>query len=242
MVNTEMMALNARADAIQFWPEMYFYDRAAIVLARLLNVDAHVRFCPLDEHRYLLANHWLDQRCLAFFNAHPKGLGIECGAGLSTRFHRLSEQHEWPQFSWKDIDNEKNIALKSKAMPVIDNYCLIASDRRAEDLVSAIQWDKLTPLMIVIDGLSHGVDAEWLKSLMQILLLQRYEKTPMHLCVVLEASPRWYEKILSHIGFSILGRWQSTFAELGGDVHCIKYFGKNTQRKKEMVMGLALRF
>ncbi len=27
MVSTEMMALNARADAVQFWPEMYFYDR-----------------------------------------------------------------------------------------------------------------------------------------------------------------------------------------------------------------------
>jgi O-methyltransferase involved in polyketide biosynthesis len=242
MVNTEMMALNARADAVQFWPEMYFYDRAAIVLTRLLNIDARVRFCPSDERRYLRANHWLDQRCLAFFNECAKGLGIECGAGLSTRFHRLSEQHEWPQFSWIDIDSEERIALKSKAMPVIDNYRLITSDHRVEELVSAIGWDKSTPLMVAIDGLSHSVDIEWLKSLIQILLTLRYANTPISLFVVLEASPGWYEKILSRIGLPILGRWQSVFADLGGDVYCIKYFGKNTQRKKEMVIGLALRF
>jgi O-methyltransferase involved in polyketide biosynthesis len=178
MVSTEMMALNARADAVQFWPEMYFYDRAAIVLSRLLNIDAGVRFCPLDERRYLRANHWLDQRCLAFFNQHPKGLGVECGAGLSTRFHRLSERHDWPQFSWVDIDSEESIALKSKVMPAIDNYRLIASDQQVEELVNAIYWDRSTPLMIVIDGLSHEVDAEWLKSLMQILLTQRCGNTP----------------------------------------------------------------
>jgi len=242
MVSTEMMALNARADAIQFWPEMYFYDRAAIVLARLLNIDAHVRFCPSDERRYLRANHWLDQRCLAFFNEHPKGQGIECGAGLSTRFHRLSEQHEWPQFSWVDIDSEESIALKSKAMPVIDNYRLITSNHNIEELVSVIEWDRSTPLMIVIDGLSHGVDAGWLKSLLQHLLTLRYTQAPIHLCVVLEASPRWYEKILSRIGLPILGRWESVFSNLSGDIHSIKYFGKNTQRQKEMVMGLALKF
>lgn len=242
MVSTEMMALNARADAVQFWPEMYFYDRAAIVLSRILNIDAGVRFCPLDELRYLRANHWLDQRCLAFFNQHPKGLGVECGAGLSTRFHRLSEQHEWPQFSWVDIDSEESIALKSKAMPVIDNYRLIASDDQLKEVFSAIQWDGSTPLMIVIDGLSHGVDAEWFKSLLQMLLAQRCGNTPIRLFVVLEASPTWYEKILGRVGLPILGRWQSAFSNLGGDIHSIKYFGKNTQRNKEMVTGLALSF
>ncbi len=242
MVSTEMMALNARADAVQFWPEMYFYDRAAIVLSRILNIDAGVRFCPLDERRYLRANHWLDQRCLAFFNQHPKGLGIECGAGLSTRFHRLSEQHEWPQFSWVDIDSEESIALKSRAMPVIDNYRLIANDNQLKELFSAIQWDGSTPLMIVIDGLSHGVDAEWFNSFLQMLLAQRCGNTPIRLFVVLEASPTWYEKILSPVGLPILGRWQSAFSNLGGDIHSIKYFGKNTQRNKEMVTGLALSF
>lgn len=242
MINTEMMALNARADAGRIWPEIHFYDRAAAALTRLLNIDTRVRFCPPDERRYLRANHWLDQRCLSFFNQFPKGLGIECGAGLSTRFHRLSERHEWPQFSWVDIDTEESIVLKSKAMPVIDNYQLVASNHTSKALVEVIGWDKSTPLMIVIDGFSHAVDIIWLKSLLQVLLAGRVEGTPICLCVVREASLRWYEKVFSLIGLPVIGRWQLTFAGLGGEIGYIKYFGKNTQCRKEMVVGLALNF
>jgi hypothetical protein len=44
------------------------------------------------------------------------------------------------------------------------------------------------------------------------------------------------------MGLPALGRWQSAFSSLGGDIHSIKYFGKNTQNNKEMVMGLVLSF
>ncbi|HEY0892592.1 MAG TPA: hypothetical protein VGE32_05995 [Cellvibrio sp.] len=141
-----------------------------------------------------------------------------------------------------DIDSEESIALKFKAMPVIDNYRLIASDGQLKEVVGAIQWDGSTPLMIIIDGLSHGVDVEWFNSFLQMLLMQRCGGKPIRLFAVLEASPTWYEKILGRVGLPILGRWQSAFSNLGGDIYSIKYFGKNTQRNKEMVTGLALSF
>jgi len=242
MVITELMALNARANAERFWPEMHFCDRAANALTGLLNTDARVRFCPLDERRYLRANYWVDQQCLAFFNQYPKGMGIECGAGLSTRFHRLSEQHEWPQFSWIDIDSEVSLAPKSTAMPKIDNYRLVASDSSIEELVTTIQWNKTTPLMIVIDGLSHSVDVKWLKSLLSALLAARHDKISISLVIVLEKSSRWYEKILRLVGLSIFGKWKSLADDLGGDISYIKYFGKNIQGRSEMVSGFSLNF
>lgn len=45
-------------------------------------------------------------------------------------------------------------------MPVIDNYRLIANERSIEELIAYIQWNGTTPLLIVIDGLSHNVDVE----------------------------------------------------------------------------------
>ncbi len=242
MISTEMMALNARADAGRVWPEIHFYDRAATALTHLLNIDAHVRFCPVDERRYLQANHWLDQRCLAFFNQFPQGLGIECGAGLSTRFHRLSEQHEWPRFSWVDIDTEERMLLKSNAMPVIDNYQLLADKQEINQLVSEIAWDKSTPLMIVVDSFSYSLDSVWLKSLVHSLLAKRHAETPICLYMVLEASPCWYEKLLGWVGLPVYRHWQTIFADLGGELGSIKYFGKNTRAKQEMVMGLELNF
>lgn len=57
MVGTGLMALNMRADADRFWPDMHFYDRAENTLKKLLDIDTCVRFCPVDERRYLRANH-----------------------------------------------------------------------------------------------------------------------------------------------------------------------------------------
>lgn len=242
MVSSELMALNARADAGRFWPEIHFYDRAATTLTRLLDIDARVRFCPLDERRYLRANHWLDRCCLTFFSQYPTGVGIECGAGLSTRFHRLSEQHEWPQFSWVDIDSEESMVLKSRAMPLIDNYRLISTTDTAENLVDTIHWNKSTPLVLVIDGLSHRVNAEHIKQLLQAILASKYELTPVCLFAAFEASTPWYKKIMGALGLPVLAPYQRLFSGLGGSVSHLKYFGRNIQSRKEMVMGLGLYF
>lgn len=80
MVGIELMALNARADARRFWPEVHFYDRAASVLTDLLHVDTRVRFTPKEERRYLVANQWLDQRCLVFFEQFPITISTLCAA------------------------------------------------------------------------------------------------------------------------------------------------------------------
>ncbi|AQT59597.1 hypothetical protein [Cellvibrio sp. PSBB023] len=242
MISTEMMALNARADAGQAWPDIHFYDRAARALTRLLDIDARVRFSPVDERRYLQANHWLDQRCLAFFNQFPKGLGIECGAGLSTRFHRLSEQHEWPQFSWIDIDTEERLLLKSSAMPVIDNYQLLVNNHANDPLVNEIRWDKTTPLMIVADGFSYPLDKAWLSNLLQSLLNTRSADTPIYVHILLEATSHWYERLLRAIGLSVFGHWHTTLTALGGEVDDINYFGKSTHSKQGVILGVALHF
>lgn len=242
MISNEMMALNARADAGRAWPDIHFYDRAARTLTRLLDIDARVRFAPVDERRYLQANHWLDQRCLAFFNQFPKGLGIECGAGLSTRFHRLSERHEWPQFSWVDIDTEERMLLKSSAMPAIDNYQLLVNNHAGDKVVNEIRWDKTTPLMIVADGFSYPLDKAWLDSLVQSLLNARSADTPICAYVVLEATSRWYERLLRAIGLAAFGHWHATLTALGGEVDHINYFGKSTHSKQGVILGVALHF
>jgi O-methyltransferase involved in polyketide biosynthesis len=197
---------------------------------------------PVDERRYLRANHWLDQQCLAFFNQYPKGLGIECGAGLSTRFHRLSEQHEWPQFSWADIDCKETISLKSAAMPVIDNYRLIANDRTIEELIACIQWNGTTPLLIVIDGLSRHVDVQWVKALLSVLLVERGDRASIGVSLVIKKTSRWYEKLIGRMGIPVLGHWQLLASDLSGDIIHVKRFGKSAHIGQEEVMGLSLRF
>ena len=126
-------ALSARAYAQQSWPDLGFHDHAAWLLAKLLGVNARLRNEPAWERSCVLRSQWFDRRCHAFFKRHPQGMCIDLGAGLSTRFHRLSAAHDWPRFSWVDVDLPEIIALKKKAMPRIDNYQMISADIVKDD-------------------------------------------------------------------------------------------------------------
>lgn len=239
MVGTELMALNARADARRFWPDIHFCDRAAGILTDLLHVDSKVRFNPADERRYLVANQWLDQQCLAFFEQFPKGVGIECGAGLSTRFHRLCEQHEWPQFYWVDIDSEEKITLKSHAMPVIDNCRLVSSKGLVDGPGMGSLWNGLVPLIVVIDGLSCTMDMRWIEQFLHGLHVLRLGNTPIQLHVVYKVKTRWYEAIRQWLGLPPIASWQSVFTPWEPDISSIHYFDKATKLGNKCVVGLS---
>lgn len=145
-------ALSARAYAQQSWPELGFHDRAARLLARLLGINTPVRNDPLWERGCLVRSQWFDARCRRFFTLHPQGMCIDLGAGLSTRFHRLSEADDWPRFSWVDVDLPDITAIKSKAIPKIDNYQLIAANIVQDDWLAASGWHPNTPLIITLES------------------------------------------------------------------------------------------
>lgn len=145
-------ALSARAYAEQCWPELGFHDRAARLLAALLGVHKPVQNDPEWERSCLVRSQWFDMRCCEFFTRHPQGLCIDLGAGLSTRFHRLSEADDWPRFSWVDVDVPEVIALKQNAIPRIDNYQLIAADIASDDWLAATGWHPHTPLIITLES------------------------------------------------------------------------------------------
>lgn len=84
-------ALCARARAGRQWPEIGFNDQSASLLAQLLGINLKQRLSPMDERQLVQRSHWFDECCRDFFQRHPRAMCIELGAGLSTRFHRLSD-------------------------------------------------------------------------------------------------------------------------------------------------------
>src|SRR4051812_17243247 len=93
-------ALCARAHARRQWPEMGFNDQSANLLAQLLGINLKQRLPLQDEQKIIERCQWFDERCLDFFQRHPRAMCIELGAGFSTRFHRLSDTADWPRFEW----------------------------------------------------------------------------------------------------------------------------------------------
>src|SRR5690606_16322093 len=90
--------------------------------------------------------------CRQFFDHHPKGLCIDLGAGLSTRFHRLSRSADWPRFRWVDLDVPEVTRLKAALLPKTDNYQLVSSDLAVDDWLQVCGWQTGTPLIITMEG------------------------------------------------------------------------------------------
>ncbi|WP_158304055.1 class I SAM-dependent methyltransferase [Cellvibrio japonicus] len=227
MMNRDFCALNARAVAPLFWPDVGFYDRAASRLAALLNVDGAIRFNPLMERSYLRANRWIDFHCLAFFAHYPKAMAVELGAGLSTRFHRLSEQHEWPQFSWVDVDAPDIVQLKMDAMPLIDNYQLISNTASPQAVVNTCGWQGTTPLLVSIDGISREQDHKACLALLQELLRLRQPGVEIALLLAGQIHERrsgyksWWRFWKRQSGMI---NWPQVIAGLGGEIKQLETF------------------
>lgn len=69
---------------------------------------------------------WIDARVLAFVSQFPTALCIEINGGLSTRFHRISDHLDWPQFRWLAVNTPDVDAWLRAVFPRTDNFQNIA--------------------------------------------------------------------------------------------------------------------
>jgi len=164
--------LSARAHAGREWPEIGFRDQFAHRLALMLGISLKQRW-PLPEERKLVERcQWFDSCCRDFLQRHPQAMCIELGAGLSTRFHRLSATAEWPRFQWVDIDLPQITGFKARVLPHIDNYTLIGADIVVDDWLRISGWVREQPLLIVMEGVATKIGSEATAHLIQRLYRQ----------------------------------------------------------------------
>jgi hypothetical protein len=129
-----------------------FVDRAARYVSERLDQDV-----SLDEHDVgdqhdvqVLRWLWTDQQANQFFQAHPNGLGIEIESGLSTRFHRVSDQLQQPQFSWCTINTQDVVDCLHYVFFQLNNYTNIACVRPMLDWVRYVPWRDDRPKIVFI--------------------------------------------------------------------------------------------
>jgi len=103
-----------------------YSDPAAAELAMRLGLEDEVEkeLISASMDCYPEQYSWIDEQVMSFFEAYPRGLGVEIFGGLSTRFHRVSQQLEWPQFSWHCVDKVDVANAFRSAFPASDNFYL----------------------------------------------------------------------------------------------------------------------
>ncbi|MDO6747966.1 class I SAM-dependent methyltransferase [Gilvimarinus sp. 1_MG-2023] len=153
-------ALYSHAMADHLWPELRLYDKAARELWERLPTSTHrVRAQKTQITRSL----WYDQRCLEFIRLHPSATFIALEAGLNTRFHRLSQQAEWPRFQWWELDRPERAACKQRLLPRVDNYRIEPlCPRDIAGQLQAILYTQARPVMIICEAAnSHFTQPQW---------------------------------------------------------------------------------
>jgi len=227
------MPLCARAHAQQ-WPEIGFSDQAASLLAQLLGINLKQRLAPIAERQLIQRSQWFDEVCRDFLHRHPKAMCIELGAGLSTRFHRLSSTADWPRFHWVDVDLPHVIVSKAAVLPVIDNYRLVSADIANDDWLSLSGWVCSQPLLILLEGVAPELKGDVLLKL--IYRLQQSTSAAQEIEIVLDDAPispwqKWRKFLAFALGISSRQPITSSLAALesnGFHIHQQKTLLGNT--------------
>lgn len=201
-----LLPLLVRAHAVRAWPQVGFVDQAAEYLVNKLELDSPDWRKFSTQHQLELARcKWIDEQVLEFIEAYPDAAGIEIGAGLSTRFQRLSGAMDWPRFSWADVDSADVIDCADLIFPRTDNYRLVACDVVRDDWLIKTGWDASRPLIVIIETLPHGACRRELKNMLSPLVnALANNNAPVHL--VLDYMSPALQTIRKQLGCMLYGK------------------------------------
>lgn len=175
-----------RSKAQTLAPHMGFCDEAALFLVRQLRLEGMRSLFAQEltpRQRVTLGRcQWIDQQAAEFLAHHPNALGVELGAGLNTRFQRLSLRLDWPQFRWADIESAEIAAFNNTLLPKIDNYRLVGCDDWRHGWLHQAGWRPGVPLLIVLENVFLQYSYEQITDLFDYLTsFTKLSGAPVHL-------------------------------------------------------------
>jgi O-methyltransferase involved in polyketide biosynthesis len=100
----------------------------------------------------VLRSYYFDQLVSAFIRKHPGCLVLNIGAGLCTRFSRLSPAG----VSWCDIDIPEVMHFRQQCAPLPQeaSYQTISATLWAFDEVAKLPAPEATPILVLMEGVS----------------------------------------------------------------------------------------
>ncbi len=180
-----------RATASARYPRMRWRDQwaemvleklgVAPILTRTFRVSTAQQFDNLQRCK------WIDDQLLAFLQRYPDAQVVELNAGLSTRFHRISNACDWPRFSWVAGDTTDVIDIVRHVFPTLDHHARVVFDGAGVDWLDAMPGKSGKPLMIIDDG-GMIADTRMMDALIKGLGRVARHHTPVHLLITQTAS------------------------------------------------------
>lgn len=176
----------SRATASAVYPRLGWRDRWAEMVLEKLDVAPELMrsFRASSEQQFdgLQRCKWIDDQLLTFLRRYPNAQVVELNAGLSTRFHRISNACDWPRFSWVAVDTMDVTEVVSYVFPKLDHHARVTFDGIGVNWLDSMPWRTGAALMIIDDG-GLVTDRQTTQTLLQKLLRIAERHTPVHLLI-----------------------------------------------------------
>lgn len=175
-----------------------FVDRAARYVLERLGCDVPGKNAAWNPSIGQVCRwQWIDQQANRFFRVAPMGLGIEVDGGLSTRFHRVSDQLDWPRFAWRTVNTSDVVDCLDYVFPQLDNYSNIGCEQPAFDWIRYVPWHDPTPKMVFLGDQNPFAKWEDFVRVSVDIQSRLSNETPVLELVLTHCIPRLDEKILA---------------------------------------------
>lgn len=158
---TLLVPLSARALARRLFPATDFSDPAAEAIVAGLGLDPlEIVLDPLSILGFITRSRIFDRVITAFVEAHPDGIVLDLGAGLSTAFERIPVK---PAF-WYDIDLPAVTELHARVVPSDPRRRLVAASIDTPGWLAKLEIPD-GPVLVLAEGVLPYLTADAIATL-----------------------------------------------------------------------------
>ncbi|WP_453960598.1 class I SAM-dependent methyltransferase [Amorphus suaedae] len=165
VARTLLVPLCARAQAARLFPAAGFSDTPAERIVGELGIDASsVVSDPMSILGFITRAKIFDAHVARFLSAHPDGIVLDLGAGLST----ACERHPVDPARWFSVDLPAVTALRARVSPEAPRCSLVSA---ALDEAGWLDSAALpaAPTLVIAEGLMPYLPAEAIGTLLRVL-------------------------------------------------------------------------
>jgi O-methyltransferase involved in polyketide biosynthesis len=178
-------------------------DPKSVELHNQIEFDTTDINWPFYQLQITIRTEIIDEITLNFMSRYPEGFVVNLGAGLDTRFHRLSNG----RIRWYEIDFPEVIELRRQFFTENQYYCFISASLPDLKWIDRINTDQ--PILFILEGLVNYLKENEIRTLFRSLV-STFPKSE----IVMEALGWLYIKLIKSTEY----KWG-----MSADSHPIKW-------------------
>lgn len=188
-------------------------DYAAQQILTRLGISGISSLKAACNQKNTLGSAWVDAQVEKFLALRPYTKGVEIDYGISTRFHRLSHQADWPRFSWLIMSNVEVDNYLTYILPKLDNFKHILGLMPLSNLEEKIDLNAEKALFILV-GEQYALNKKNTYLLLKYLFSSQFQHLKgLELVLFHQHDDSLSQQLNNSNKFKILSQWRPYYSQ-----------------------------